>query len=217
MSGVPGSVVLATRNAHKLREFGRLLAPAGITVAPLPDDVELPPEVGDSFAANALPKARAAAAATGRVAIADDSGIEADALDGRPGVYSARFAGPEATDRENLDKLLAQAPAGSGLRYVCALALVEPGDGGLERLFFGDCRGTVAAARAGERGFGYDPVFLPGGRFGGRTMAELDDVEKDRISHRGRAVAALLAWAGEGAAGASEDGPREAEVREGRA
>lgn len=195
MSGVPGSVVLATRNAHKLREFGRLLAPAGITVAPLPDDVELPPEVGDSFAANALPKARAAAAATGRVAIADDSGIEADALDGRPGVYSARFAGPEATDRENLDKLLAQAPAGSGLRYVCALALVDP-DAGVETVVFGQCRGVVAARVAGDGGFGYDPAFVPADEPSGRTMAELSDAEKDLISHRGRAVRALLATRG---------------------
>lgn len=192
VTGIPRSVVLATRNAHKLREFGRLLAPAGITVLPLPDDVELPPEVGDSFAANALPKARAAAAATGRVSIADDSGLEADALDGRPGVHSARFAGPHATDRENLDRLLAQAPAGSGLRYVCALALVDPG-AGVETVVFGQCRGLLAARAAGDGGFGYDPAFVPADDPSGRTMAELSDAEKDRISHRGRAVRALLA------------------------
>lgn len=199
---LPATVMLSTRNPHKVREFERLLAPAGIAVTPLPADVELPAETGDTFEANALPKARAASAATGQVAIADDSGIEADALDGRPGVRSARFAGERASDEENLAKLEREAPAGSGLRYVCALALVDPRDGGSERVFFGECRGTLAAARAGERGFGYDPVFTPGGPFGARTMAELDDIEKDRISHRGRAVAALLAWAG--ADGATE-------------
>jgi XTP/dITP diphosphohydrolase len=190
---LPGTLVLATRNPHKLREFGRLLSPAGIAVEPLPDDVELPPEVGDTFAANALPKARAAAVATGRVAIADDSGIEAEALDGRPGVYSARYAGSRASDEENLAKLLAEAPAGSGLRYVCALAVVDPASGE-EQVFFGESRGTLAARVAGDRGFGYDPAFLPAELDGGATMAELSDSEKDALSHRGRAVAALLAW-----------------------
>jgi XTP/dITP diphosphohydrolase len=189
---LPQSVVLATRNPHKLREFGRLLAPAGITVEPLPEDVELPPEVGDTFEANALPKARAAAAATRRMAIADDSGLEADALGGRPGVYSARYAGLAATDQENLDKLLAEAPAGSGLRYVCALAVVDP-EAGREELFLGECGGVLAGRVAGEGGFGYDPAFVPDEDPSGRTMAELSDAEKDRISHRGRAVQALLA------------------------
>ena len=108
----PRALLLSTRNAHKVREFERLLAPAQITVAPLPDEVTLPPEDGDTFADNALPKARAAARATGRIAIADDSGIEAAALAGRPGVRSARFAGPEATDEENLAKLMARSPGG---------------------------------------------------------------------------------------------------------
>jgi XTP/dITP diphosphohydrolase len=189
---VPATVVLATRNAHKLEEFERLLAPAGISVEPLPDPVELPPELGDSFAANALPKARTAAQATGQVAIADDSGIEAEALDGRPGVYSARYAGPGATDQENLDKLLAEAPPGSGLRYVCALAIVDPTDG-QESVFFGECRGALAERVAGSGGFGYDPAFLPVPDQDGRTMAELSDAEKDQISHRGAAVRALLA------------------------
>jgi XTP/dITP diphosphohydrolase len=192
MARIPESVVLATRNAHKLREFGRLLAPTGIQVEPLPAAVQLPPEVGETFEANALPKARAAAAATGRLAIADDSGIEADALGGRPGVYSARFAGPEATDQENLDKLRAQAPPGSGLRYVCALAVVDPA-AGTEEVFFGSCRGVVATRVAGHGGFGYDPAFVPEAEPGGLTMAELSDADKDRISHRGRAVQAWLA------------------------
>ncbi len=187
------SLMLATRNPHKLREFGRLLAPAGIEVVGLPDEVQLPPEVGDTFEANALPKARAAAAATGRVAIADDSGIEAEALDGRPGVRSARYAGEHATDAENLAKLLREAPAGSGLRYVCALAYVDP-DNGIEQVFFGVCRGRLAAEPRGAGGFGYDPAFLPDGERDGLTMAQLSDADKDAISHRGNAVRELLAW-----------------------
>jgi XTP/dITP diphosphohydrolase len=191
-----GSLLLSTRNAHKVREFNRLLAAGGrgsITVAPLPDEVTLPPEDGDSFADNALPKARAAALATGQIAIADDSGIEAAALDGRPGVRSARYAGPDATDEENLAKLMAEAPAGSALRYVCALAYVDP-TRGIERTFFGYCTGRLAETARGERGFGYDPAFLPDGDYGGRTMAQLTDAEKDAVSHRARAVAELLAW-----------------------
>jgi XTP/dITP diphosphohydrolase len=187
------SLLLSTRNAHKVREFARLLAPAQITVAALPEAVTLPPEDGETFADNALPKARAAAQATGQVAIADDSGIEAAALDGRPGVRSARFAGLQATDEENLAKLMAEAPPGSALRYVCALAYVDPASG-IERVFFGHCSGRLADQARGTRGFGYDPGFLPDGDYGGRTMAELTDSEKDEISHRARAVAALLAW-----------------------
>jgi XTP/dITP diphosphohydrolase len=187
------SLLLSTRNAHKVREFNRLLAPAEISVVPLPDEVTLPPEDGDTFADNALPKARAAAQATGRIAIADDSGIEAAALDGRPGVRSARYAGPEATDAENLAKLMEEAPVGSALRYVCALAYVDP-IGGTERVFLGYCTGHLAAQARGSHGFGYDPAFLPDGDYEGRTMAELTDSEKDAVSHRARAVAELLAW-----------------------
>jgi XTP/dITP diphosphohydrolase len=187
------ALLLATRNPHKLREFNRLLAAAAIVVESLPDEVQLPPEDGMTFADNALPKARAAAAATGRVAIADDSGIEAEALDGRPGVFSARYAGVGATDEQNLAKLMLQAPAGSGLRYVCALAYVDP-VGGVEHVVFGECRGRLAAEARGAGGFGYDPAFVPEGDFGDRTMAELADTEKDAISHRGAAARALLAW-----------------------
>jgi XTP/dITP diphosphohydrolase len=187
------SLTLATRNPHKLREFARLLAPAEIEMVALPEGVALPPEVGDTFEANALPKARAAAAATGRVALADDSGIEAQALDGRPGVRSARYAGEHASDEENLAKLLAQAPPGSGLRYVCALAYVDP-EMGVERVFHGYCHGRLASEPRGTGGFGYDPAFLPDGDHGGQTMAELSDREKDAISHRGAAVRELLRW-----------------------
>lgn len=184
-------LLLATRNVHKLREFARLAAPYAID--PLPDEVELPPEDGATFAANALGKARAAAAATGRTAIADDSGIEAAALGGRPGIRSARFAGEHAGDAENLAKLLREAPAGSPLAYVCALAWVDPADG-TEHVFEERCTGTLASRPRGERGFGYDPAFLPDDGAPDRTMAELSDAEKDAISHRGRAVRALLAW-----------------------
>jgi len=185
-------LVLATRNPHKVREFARLLAPVGVLA--LPDDVALPPEEGETFQANAVPKARTAAAATGRVAIADDSGIEAAALGGAPGVYSARYAGPHATDEENLDKLLREAPAGSALAYVCVIAYVDP-ETGAERCFEGRCTGRLAEAPRGAGGFGYDPAFIPDDDGGGtRTMAELSDDEKDAISHRGRAARELLAW-----------------------
>jgi XTP/dITP diphosphohydrolase len=188
-----GRLLLATRNQHKRRELARLLP--GWEIDALPDDVELPPEDGATFAANALGKARAAAAATGRASIADDSGIAAAALRGRPGVRSARYAGEEATDEENLDLLLREAPAGSALEYVCALAYVDP-ENGEEHLFEGRCAGTLAAESRGERGFGYDPAFLPDDWPGGETMAELTDAQKDAISHRGRAARALLAWLG---------------------
>jgi XTP/dITP diphosphohydrolase len=186
-------LVLSTRNPHKVREFERLLAPFGIAVEPLPDDLVLPPEDGVTFAENALPKARAAAAHVGRAAIADDSGIEAEALGGIPGVRSARYAGAGATDEANLAKLVHSAPPGSGLRYVCALAYVDPA-AGVEELFFGECRGTLASEPRGSRGFGYDPAFVPADYDTGRTMAELTDAEKDEISHRGRAARALAQW-----------------------
>ena len=182
-------LVVATRNAHKLREFERLLP--GIEVEALPAGVELPEETGDTFAANALVKARAAAAATGQAAIGDDSGIESAALGGRPGVRSARFAGEGADDAANLAKLRELAPVGSPLRYVCALAYVSPS--GEEQVHVGECHGTLAAEPSGAHGFGYDPVFLPTAAEGrGRTMAELTDAEKDAISHRGIAARRLL-------------------------
>jgi XTP/dITP diphosphohydrolase len=188
-------LVLATRNAHKVREVSRLLEPAGIAVEPLADGVELPPEVGDTFEENALPKARAAAAATGRPAIADDSGIESEALGGAPGVRSARYAGSGATDEENLEKLMREAPAGSALRYVCAVAYVDPDPaGGEERVFFGECHGRLSPVRRGSGGFGYDPAFLPDEDGQNRTMAEMSDREKDEISHRGRAIRELARW-----------------------
>ncbi len=187
------SLVLATRNPHKLKEFSRLLEPDGITVEPLPEPIELPPEDGATFVDNALPKAKAAATGTGSPAIADDSGIEAEALGGAPGVRSARYAGEGASDQENLDKLLGEAPAGSPLRYVCALAYVDP-SGEQEQLFYGYCSGRLSDHPRGSRGFGYDPAFIPDESDRTRTMAELSDEEKDAISHRGNAARALLAW-----------------------
>lgn len=195
-------LLLATHNEHKRREFERLFertSADGAMVDALPDSVSMPPEDGETFAANALGKARAAAAATGRVSIADDSGIAAAALGGAPGVRSARYAGEHATDTENLEKLLREVPAGSGLEYVCAIAYVDPA-GGTERVFEGRCAGRLAEEPRGERGFGYDPAFVPDdgppSEEGqpARTMAELSDEQKDAISHRGRAARALLQW-----------------------
>jgi XTP/dITP diphosphohydrolase len=192
-SAAVSSLVLGSRNPHKLREIGRLLAPAGISVEPLPQGIELPPEDGATFADNALPKARVAAAATGRPAIADDSGIEAEALGGGPGVRSARYAGERADDEQNLQKLLHEVPAGDRLLYVCALSYVDP-ERGIERTFVGRCRGRLAAEPRGSGGFGYDPAFLPDDGPDARTMAELTDAAKDAISHRGRAVRELVRW-----------------------
>jgi XTP/dITP diphosphohydrolase len=193
-------LLLATRNEHKRREFARLLNRPGEArrwdVASLPASVELPPEEGETFAANALGKARAAAAATGEVSIADDSGIAAAALGGAPGVRSARYAGEHATDEENLQRLRSEAPVGSALEYVCAIAYVDPIQG-TERVFEGRCAGRLAGEARGEGGFGYDPVFVPDDSppaLAGLTMAELSDEQKDAISHRARAVRALAAW-----------------------
>jgi XTP/dITP diphosphohydrolase len=186
-------LVLATRNAHKAREFDDLLRPHH--VEPLPEHVELPPETGETFAENALGKARAAAAALGRPAFADDSGIAAEALGGAPGVRSARYAGEDATDEENLAKLLREAPAGSNVAYVCALAYVDPD--GTEHVVEARCAGTLASEPRGTGGFGYDPAFVPvehGSGGIGVTMAELTPGEKAAISHRGRAARELLAW-----------------------
>jgi XTP/dITP diphosphohydrolase len=184
-------LVLATRNDHKLRELAELMRPYELD--PLPEDVRLPPETGTTFADNALGKARAAAAATGRPSVGDDSGIEAAALGGAPGVWSARYAGEDATDEQNLQKLLREVPADGDRRlaYVCALAYVEPG--GHEEVVHGRCEGRLAREPRGDGGFGYDPAFVPDDHPGERTMAELTPEEKAAISHRGRAARALVA------------------------
>ena len=183
-------MILASRNEHKLSELARILG--GRPLAPLPAAVTLAPETGETFAANALAKARTAAAATGEAAIADDSGIVASVLGGAPGVRSARFAGEHATDEENLALLIERVPAGSPLAYECAIAYVDPVRA-LEHVFEGRCEGRMADRRRGSGGFGYDPVFVPD-EGGGATMAELDPAQKDAISHRGRALRALAQW-----------------------
>ena len=188
-------IVMASRNQHKVRELARVLAPHALD--PLPDSVALPPEDGTTFTENALLKARAVAAATGGPALADDSGIVVEALGGAPGVWSARYAGEDATDEQNLDKLLAEMRGKADRRaaYVCMLAMI--GADGSERLFEGRCEGQLALAPRGTGGFGYDPAFLPDDLDGReRTMAELEPGEKDAISHRGRAARALAAALG---------------------
>jgi XTP/dITP diphosphohydrolase len=190
------ALVLATRNDHKLRELREALP--GIEIDPLPADVELPPETGETFAENALGKARAAQAATGRPAIADDSGIEAYGLGGRPGVRSARYAGEDATDEQNLGKLLEEVGGQDDRRvaYVCAIALV--GEDASESMFEGRCEGMLAPEPRGTGGFGYDPAFVPDdtGPDDGRTIAELSPDEKHAISHRGRAARKLASHLG---------------------
>jgi XTP/dITP diphosphohydrolase len=187
-------LILATANLHKVGEMRELLP--GIALAPLPAGYESPVEDGGSFEANALIKARAAHAALGRPAIADDSGIEAYDLDGAPGIYSARYAGAGASDEDNLDKLIREVDAAEGERraaYVCVLALVE--EDGTEHVFEANCEGTLLRERRGSGGFGYDPIFVPDDTGPGdeRTMSELSAAEKNAISHRGRAARLLLA------------------------
>lgn len=180
-------LIVATRNEHKLRELAELLP--DLDLEPLPDEIDLPPEEGLSFSANALVKARAAQMGTGAASIADDSGIEAAALDGAPGIYSARYAGEGASDEENLDKLLAEVKAAGDDRrvaYVCVLAYVNRRCE--EGTFEARCTGTLIEQPRGSGGFGYDPAFLPDAIEGDRTMAELSPEKKNEISHRGRAA-----------------------------
>lgn len=186
-------MIFASGNRHKLREMRELLP--GVELEPLPAGVELPPEEGEGFAAIALEKARTAQRATGVATLADDSGIGAVALGGRPGIHSARYGGAGASDEENLAKLLREVAAAGGERgayYVCALALVEAD--GAEHVFEGRCDGRLVEQPRGEGGFGYDPAFVPDATGPGdeRTMSELSPAEKNEISHRA-AAARLLA------------------------
>jgi XTP/dITP diphosphohydrolase len=187
-------LVVATRNEHKLRELSEILT--GFELVPLPRDLELPPETGATFADNALIKARATHRATGEETIADDSGIAVAALGGGPGIHSARYAGPDATNHQNLDLLISRIRrhADRSAAYVCVIAHVDPG--GAERLFEGRCEGTLITEPRGSGGFGYDPAFVPADTppDDERTMAELDPDEKNAISHRGRAARALAEW-----------------------
>ena len=186
--------VLASRNRGKLREIVPLLARLGldlVTVDEVAPDCELR-EDGDSFEANALAKARQAAAATGLAAIADDSGLEVDTLAGAPGVYSARYAGLPSDDARNNAKLLEAlrgVPAARRrARFRCVAAFVDAA-AGVELLRSGDCEGEILEQPRGDLGFGYDPLFLVPAL--GRTMAELPIPEKNRLSHRAAAFRAL--------------------------
>jgi XTP/dITP diphosphohydrolase len=188
-------VVLASGNSGKLRELGSLLAPFGFDlVAQSTLGVETPPETGKTFAENALLKSRYAAAATKLPALADDSGIEVDALGGRPGIYSARYAGEGATDEANLRKMLDQmrdVPAQQRTaRYQCVIAFVTSATDTKPILASGVWEGTLISMPRGLGGFGYDPIFVPRGL--DRTAAELDPEEKNSLSHRGQALRALV-------------------------
>ncbi len=197
---VANTVVLATRNAAKLRELGRILGAedhggaqiklAGLDEYPGAPDV---PETGVTFEANALLKARAIADYTGQPAVADDSGLCVDALNGMPGVLSARWAGRHDDERANLELVLAQVAdvpdPHLGAQFVCAAALVVPGSGAREWVVTRQVEGHLVRVPRGSGGFGYDPIFLPDGF--DRTTAEMTAEEKDAISHRGRAFRAL--------------------------
>ncbi|WP_046173998.1 XTP/dITP diphosphatase [Domibacillus indicus] len=184
-------VIVATRNAGKAKEFVRMFEPFGVTVKTLLDYPELPDveETGETFAENALLKAESAARLTGRPAIADDSGIVIDALNGRPGVHSARYAGIEKNDRANNEKVLLEmrnVPADKRTaRFACILATAFPD--GREPVFAeGYCEGAVAFEEAGTNGFGYDSLFIPEGYE--ITMAQMVPSEKNKISHRAKAL-----------------------------
>lgn len=189
-------VVLASGNAGKLRQFSELLAATGLTLIRQSDfGIEPPEENGSTFLANSLIKARNAARLAGLAAIADDSGIEVDALDGRPGLYSARYAGDGASDTDNLQKMLlelAEVPAARRTaRYRSVIVFVEHAEDLQPLVGEGVWEGVIAAAPRGSGGFGYDPIFIPLGD--SRTAAELPDAERNARSHRGQAARAFLA------------------------
>lgn len=189
-------LVLATRNQGKIAELRRILTDGGLEVELV--GLEEYPQVGEvaetglTFAENALLKARHTAKVTGLPAVADDSGLCVDALNGMPGVFSARWSGHHGDDDANLDLLLAQLadvpPGRRGAHFACAAALALPS--GVERVVEGALHGSVIEQRRGENGFGYDPIFVPEGE--SRTTAEMSPAEKDAISHRGRAFRALI-------------------------
>ncbi len=188
-------LLIATNNPGKAREYRALLADLPVEITfPAQEGLALEvEETGETFAANARLKAVAFAQASGLPALADDSGLEVDALGGAPGVRSARYAGPGATDADRTRKLLAALadvpPGRRTARFRCVVALAWPD--GVVQTAEGVCEGEIGFEPRGAHGFGYDPVFLVAG-YGGRTMAELPPAEKNRISHRARAVAA--AW-----------------------
>ncbi len=187
------TIVLGTQNQGKAREFQSLLGSEQVTLLTW-KDIDPPISVvenGETFLENALKKAEATASATGLLAAADDSGLEVDFLRGRPGVFSARYAGPKATDQENYAKILQELRgvpfAQRGARFVCVIAVCTP-DGKREWVK-GECRGIIAEAPRGDRGFGYDPIFYYPAY--GRTFAELREDEKNQVSHRAKAIRKL--------------------------
>jgi XTP/dITP diphosphohydrolase len=193
-------LLVATTNRGKLTEIAGFLAPLQIDLLSL-NDLNHPPAVvedGDTFEANALKKARTLAAFSGVATLADDSGLEVEALGGAPGVHSARYSGPEADDARNNAKLLAELArvpeARRAARFVCVLAVIVP-RASTERLFRAECTGRIALAPRGTRGFGYDPLFFYPPL--GRTFGELEPETKSRVSHRGLALKQLAeAWPG---------------------
>jgi len=184
-------ILIATKNAGKLAEFERILG-AEFEVGGLEDlDIDLPAEGTASYRENAEAKARFVARKTGRLTLGDDSGIEVEALDGQPGIVSARYAGEPVSDRRNIEKLLGELEAAGtydrAARFICWLALAD-GNGRVHAVE-GVCTGTIGFEPEGTNGFGYDPIFVfPDGR----TMAELGEREKDAVSHRGNAIRAML-------------------------
>lgn len=192
---LPSEIVLATGNKKKLEEISRITANMGITLRTLTEFPDCPEviEDADTFEGNALKKAREISAHTGLAALADDSGLSVDALGGAPGVYSARYAGENATDAENVGKLLGELSSASGLRtarFHCVIALVLPDR--TEQVFDGRVEGSIGDSQRGDNGFGYDPVFFPEGHE--RTFAEMGASEKDSMSHRGRALQKFLQY-----------------------
>ncbi len=188
-------VVIATNNKHKVEEIETALDFEGWEFLTLADCEPYPEPVedADTFEGNALIKARAAHEATGLASLADDSGLAVDALDGAPGVYSARYCGVHGDDDANNAKLLAELEGVSDekrtARFVCALAFVD--EDGAETTAFGTIEGRIAHGLSGEGGFGYDPLFLPDEFGGAKTLAEVSQEEKNAISHRGNALRAL--------------------------
>jgi XTP/dITP diphosphohydrolase len=189
----PKEVVIATRNLGKLREMEAILDPLSLKLLSLKDFPEIPEVVedGTTFAENAGKKARTIARLTGRFAIADDSGLCVDALQGRPGIFSSRFAGEEASDRERYQKLLDEmtgVPEGQrGAEFICVMAIVSP-EGEMQTVE-GKCRGRITFSPQGKHGFGFDPIFFVP-EFG-KTMAELEPEAKNQISHRAQALKKL--------------------------
>ncbi|SEA51787.1 XTP/dITP diphosphohydrolase [Thalassobacillus cyri] len=190
-------LIIATKNVGKVKEFQELFHKYDIQVRSLHDleepigDIE---ETGRTFEENALIKAEAISNQLNTPVLADDSGLEIDALDGRPGIYSARYAGEEKNDQKNLEKVLAElegvAPENRSARFVCSIAIIQPGQKSLVKR--GTCEGSIGLKPKGENGFGYDPIFIPDGY--DRSMAELKPEEKNTISHRRNAILKVEDW-----------------------